>query len=88
VLVDGLVVRFNEVEAVRGVSFAVEAGESFGPIMDLGTLVAQGTPAELRQPFAAEDLDDVFALATGRNINEGGSFRDARRHRRLSRRMG
>src|ERR1700758_2427151 len=30
VLVDGLVVRFGEVEAVRGVSFAVEAGESFG----------------------------------------------------------
>jgi ABC-2 type transport system ATP-binding protein len=30
VLVDGLVVRFGDVEAVRGVSFAVEAGESFG----------------------------------------------------------
>ena len=30
VLVDNLVVRFAEVQAVRGVSFAVEAGESFG----------------------------------------------------------
>jgi ABC-2 type transport system ATP-binding protein len=30
VLVDSLVVRFGEVEAVRGVSFAVEPGESFG----------------------------------------------------------
>ncbi len=29
-LVDNLVVRFAEVEAVRGVSFAVEAGELFG----------------------------------------------------------
>jgi ABC-2 type transport system ATP-binding protein len=30
VLVDGLVVRFGEVRAVRGVSFAVTAGEVFG----------------------------------------------------------
>jgi ABC-2 type transport system ATP-binding protein len=30
VLVDGLVVRFGEVEAVRGISFAVEPGEAFG----------------------------------------------------------
>jgi ABC-2 type transport system ATP-binding protein len=30
VIVDGLVVRFGDIEAVRGVSFAVEAGESFG----------------------------------------------------------
>jgi ABC-2 type transport system ATP-binding protein len=58
-------------------------------IMDLGTLAAQGTPAELREQFAADTLDDVFALATGRSIEEeGGSFRDARRNRRLSRRLG
>ncbi len=57
-------------------------------IMDLGTLAAQGTPAELREQFAADNLDDVFALATGRTIDEGGSFRDARRNRRLSRRLG
>jgi len=30
VLVDDLVVRFGDVEAVRGVSFAVSAGEVFG----------------------------------------------------------
>jgi ABC-2 type transport system ATP-binding protein len=30
VLVDGLVVRFGEIEAVGGVSFAVETGEVFG----------------------------------------------------------
>ena len=30
VLVDDLVVRFGDVEAVRGVSFAVPAGEVFG----------------------------------------------------------
>ena len=57
-------------------------------IMDLGALAAQGTPAELRGLFGAESLDDVFSLATGHNIEEGGSFRDARRHRHLSRRMG
>jgi ABC-type uncharacterized transport system ATPase subunit len=30
VLVDGLVVRFGEVEAVAGITFDVEAGEAFG----------------------------------------------------------
>ena len=57
-------------------------------IMDLGTLEAQGTPTELREQFAVDNLDDVFTSATGRTIDEGGSFRDARRNRRLSRRLG
>ncbi len=30
IVVDGLVVRFGEVEAVRGISFAVRSGEAFG----------------------------------------------------------
>jgi len=57
-------------------------------IMDLGRLVAQGTPAELRAQFGAQTLDDVFTAATGRTLEGGGSFRDARRSRRLSRRLG
>jgi len=57
-------------------------------IMDLGVIAAQGTPAELCEQFEVETLDDVFTAATGRTIEEGGSFRDARRSRRLSRRLG
>jgi ABC-2 type transport system ATP-binding protein len=57
-------------------------------IMDHGMLVAQGTPAELCAEFGAQTLDDVFTAATGKTIEEGGSFRDARRSRRLSRRLG
>jgi ABC-2 type transport system ATP-binding protein len=57
-------------------------------IMDLGRLVAQGTPAELCDEFEVDTLDEVFSAATGRTIEEGGSFRDARRSRRLSRRLG
>jgi ABC-2 type transport system ATP-binding protein len=58
-------------------------------IMDFGTLAAQGTPSELREQFEADNLDDVFSLATGHSLEEeGGSFRDARRTRRLTRRMG
>jgi ABC-2 type transport system ATP-binding protein len=57
-------------------------------IMDLGTLAAQGTPSELKQQFGVETLDEVFTLATGRQMEEGGSFRDARRSRRISRRLG
>jgi ABC-2 type transport system ATP-binding protein len=58
-------------------------------IMDLGRLAAQGTPQELRDEFAAASLDDVFAAATGHELAEqGGGFRDVRRQRRLSRRLG
>ena len=57
-------------------------------IMDLGALVAQGSPDELCSQFDVSSLDDVFTIATGYEIGEGGSFRDARASRRLSRRLG
>ena len=57
-------------------------------IMDLGKLAAQGTPAELKEEYGVPTLDDVFTASTGRTIEEGGSFRDARRSRRISRRLG
>jgi ABC-2 type transport system ATP-binding protein len=57
-------------------------------IMDFGKLVAQGSPAELLSQFDAESLEDVFTAATGRGLEEGGSFRDARASRKLSRRLG
>ena len=57
-------------------------------IMDLGALVAQGSPEELCAQFDVPSLEDVFAAATGHGIEEGGSFRHVRASRRLSRRLG
>ena len=57
-------------------------------IMDLGELVAEGTPSELRTRFQAPTLEDVFTAATGHRLEEGGGFRDARTRRGLSRRLG
>ena len=57
-------------------------------IMDFGTLVAQGSPDELCEQFDLPSLDDVFTVATGHAIGEGGNLRDARASRRLSRRLG
>ena len=59
-------------------------------IMDLGRLVAQGTPQELRDAHGAATLEDVFTSATGHGIEDGGGggLRDARARRRLSRRLG
>ena len=57
-------------------------------IMDLGELVAQGSPDDLLGQFDVPSLDDVFTIATGHTIGEGGSFRDVRASRRLSRRLG
>jgi ABC-2 type transport system ATP-binding protein len=58
-------------------------------IMDLGSIVASGTPDELREEFSADSLEDVFTEATGRSLDdEGGSFRGTRASRRLSRRLG
>jgi len=57
-------------------------------IMDFGAIVAQGSPAELLEEFDAPSLEDVFTAATGHGLEEGGSFRDARASRKLSRRLG
>jgi ABC-2 type transport system ATP-binding protein len=57
-------------------------------IMNLGTIVAQGSPAELLGEYDVEALEDVFTAATDDGLVEGGSFRDARASRRLSRRLG
>jgi ABC-2 type transport system ATP-binding protein len=58
-------------------------------IMDLGQIVAEGTPSELRTRFRAPTLEDVFTAATGHGLEEeGGGFKDARTRRGLSRRMG
>jgi ABC-2 type transport system ATP-binding protein len=58
-------------------------------IMDLGSIVAQGSPAQLCERFEADSLEDAFISATGREIeDEGGSLRSARASRRLSRRLG
>jgi ABC-2 type transport system ATP-binding protein len=57
-------------------------------IMDNGSLVAQGTPDELCAEYEVPSLEDVFTAATGHEIGEGGSIRDVRASRRLSRRLG
>jgi ABC-2 type transport system ATP-binding protein len=57
-------------------------------IMDFGSLVAQGSPEELRAEYDAPSLDEVFTEATGHAIGEGGNLRDARASRRLSSRLG
>jgi ABC-2 type transport system ATP-binding protein len=57
-------------------------------IMDFGRIVAEGTPDALRDQFGAASIEDVFTAATGHGIEEGGSFKDARATRRVSRRLG
>jgi ABC-2 type transport system ATP-binding protein len=57
-------------------------------IMDLGSLVAEGTPDELCAECDVGSLGEVFTAATGHEIGEGGSFKDVRASRRLSRRLG
>jgi ABC-2 type transport system ATP-binding protein len=58
-------------------------------ILDLGAVVAEGSPEELCAEYDAGSLEDVFTAATGRSLDQGGGgFRDARRNRRLSRRLG
>ncbi len=57
-------------------------------IMDFGRLAVQGTPQELKDEYGVATVEDVFTAATGHELEEGGSFRDVRRQRRLSRRLG
>ena len=57
-------------------------------IMDHGQLVAQGTPGDLIAGHDASSIEDVFVAVTGRTIEEGGSFRDVRRQRRIAGRLG
>jgi ABC-2 type transport system ATP-binding protein len=57
-------------------------------IMDLGDVVAQGSPDELCAEFDVPSLEDVFTAATGHGIGEGGNLRDVRASRRLSSRLG
>jgi ABC-type multidrug transport system ATPase subunit len=40
-------------------------------IIDHGTLIALGAPAELRTQYGANDLEEVFLKLTGRRIREG-----------------
>jgi ABC-2 type transport system ATP-binding protein len=57
-------------------------------ILDVGTLVAQGSPEQLCDEYGVPTLDDVFSAATGHGIEEEGRLRDVRAGRRLSRRLG
>jgi ABC-2 type transport system ATP-binding protein len=58
-------------------------------IMDHGTLVAQGAPADLLVANDADTLEDVFVAVTGHAIEEeGGSIRDVKRQRRIAGRLG
>jgi ABC-2 type transport system ATP-binding protein len=40
-------------------------------IIDHGTLIAEDTPAALKQQYTAKSLEDVFIQITGRKIREG-----------------
>jgi ABC-2 type transport system ATP-binding protein len=59
-------------------------------IMDLGRLVEQGAPAEVRERHGHESLEQVFTAVTGRSIDEdeGGRLSDVRAQRRVARRLG
>jgi ABC-2 type transport system ATP-binding protein len=59
-------------------------------IMDLGRLVEQGAPAEVRERHGRESLEQVFTAVTGRSLDEdeGGRLSDVRAQRRVARRLG
>jgi len=58
-------------------------------IVDRGAIVAEGTPAALREEHAADSLEQVFTTVTGRPIDEEeGRLRDVRSQRRTARRLG
>jgi len=58
-------------------------------IMHLGRVAAIGTPAQLKAEVGGgATLDQVFVHFTGGELEEGGSYREAERTRRTSRRLG
>jgi ABC-2 type transport system ATP-binding protein len=58
-------------------------------IMSSGRIVAEGTPAALKEETGEESLDGVFTTVTGRDLEQDeGRFRDVRAGRRLARRLG
>jgi ABC-2 type transport system ATP-binding protein len=59
-------------------------------IMDLGRLVEQGGPAELRARHGAETLEEVFTTVSGHGIDDehGGRLSDVRAQRSVARRLG
>jgi ABC-2 type transport system ATP-binding protein len=59
-------------------------------IMSRGTVVAVGTPAELKAGIGAEGatLDDAFVHYTGDALETGGTYRDTSQTRRMVRRLG
>jgi ABC-2 type transport system ATP-binding protein len=40
-------------------------------IIDRGKLIALGTPKQLKEKYAAQNLEDVFLQLTGRKMREG-----------------
>jgi ABC-2 type transport system ATP-binding protein len=59
-------------------------------IMDLGRVVASGSPAALKRSIGKENatLNEVFAHYTDDILESGGTYRDTRRTRRTARRIG
>jgi ABC-2 type transport system ATP-binding protein len=56
--------------------------------MHQGTLLATGSPAELKNALGAgANLDDVFIHYAGTSITEGGNLRDVAQIRRTTRRL-
>ena len=59
-------------------------------IMHLGKIAALGTPGELKASLGDPEatLDDVFVHYAGDNLESEGDYRDIRRTRRTSQRLG
>jgi len=72
----------------------MEEAERYGErlaIMDLGRIVAEGTPELLRAEHDESSLEEVFTTVTGRTIDEPheqGSLRDVRATRHVTDRLG